>query len=202
MCRLGRLTVLTLALAGLALLAGACSGGSGAGDDSPSGSRTYTNDQYGLTMTYDEQFTESETKASSPTDEGTVLEVVFPDKNGPTVGGKWADTLRISVYKLSNPVEPAKMPKLKKALSDAVKKLVVTESGGKIERPLEDVTVNGIDGFSVDYSFTKGGVALKGVDYFLYKGQYQYTLEGMAASQDWEALKGKFEAAFQTFTVK
>jgi len=201
MCRLGRLTVLTLTLAGLALLPGACGGG-GATGESPPASGTYTNDQYGITMTYDGQFAEGETKASSPSGDGTVFEVVFPDKNGPTVGGKYTNALRISVYKLANEIKPAQLPKLKKELSGAVTEYVVSRSGGKIDRPLEEVTVNGIPGFSLDYSLTKDDAALKVVDYFLYKGHYQYTLEGMAASQDWEALKGKFEAAFQTFTVK
>jgi hypothetical protein len=200
MCRLGRLGVLTLALAGLALLPGAC--GSGATGESSPASRTYTNDQYGFTMTYDGQFAEGETKASSPSGDGTVFEVVFPDKNGPTVGGKYTNALRISVYKLANVVKPDQLPKLKKELSGAVTEYVVSLSGGKIDRPLEDVTVNGIPGFSLDYGFTEDDATLKTVDYFLYKGHYQYTLEGMAASQDWEALKGKLEAAFQTFTAK
>ena len=201
MCRLGRLTVLTLALAGLALLPGACGGG-GATGESPPASRTYTNDQYGFTMTYDGQFAEGEAAASSPSSSGTVFEVVFPDKNGPTVGGNYTNALRISVYKLAHVIKPAQLPKLKKELSGAVTEYVVSLSGGKIDRPLEDVTVNGIPGFSLDYGFTEDDATLKTVDYFLYKGHYQYTLEGMTASQDWEALKGKLEAAFRTFTAK
>jgi hypothetical protein len=131
-----------------------------------------------------------------------VFEVVFPDKNGRTVGGKYTNALRISVYKLANVVKPAQLPKLKKELSRAVTEYVVSRLGGKIDRPLEDVTINGIPGFSLDYGFTEGDATLKTTDYFLYEGQYQYTLEGMAATQDWEALKGKIEAAFQTFTVR
>jgi len=200
--RLRRLTILAFALAGLSLLLGACSASIGTTDESSPKPKTYTNDQYGFTMTYDGQFAEGETNASPPPSNGTVFEVVFPDKNGPTVSGKYTDVMRISVYDLESEITPAMVPKLKKKLAVGLDEYVTSLRDGQVDRPLEGTTVNGIPGFSFDWSFTKDDATIRAVIYFLYKGHYQYTLEGLAASQDWEALKGKFEAAFQTFTVK
>ena len=56
-----RYVALLLVLAGLALTGAGCSGsgGSDTGDGSSSGgTTTYTNDQYGFTLTHDKQFSE------------------------------------------------------------------------------------------------------------------------------------------------
>ena len=154
MRRHGRLTILTLTLAGLSLLLGACSASVSTTDESSPGPKTYANG------------------------------------------------MRISIYKLAREVKPAEVPKLKKEISGVVKQLIASLPGAKIDQPLEELKVNGVPGFGFSYSYVQGDMTLKGVRFFLVNGQYEYVLMAEAASEDWETLKGKFESAFQTFTLK
>ena len=131
-----------------------------------------------------------------------MLDVAFADKNGPKVGGNYANGIQISVYKLVREVKPAEVPKLKKEVSNVVKQIMASLPGAKIDQSLEGLTVNGVPGFGFGYSYVQDDMKLKGVSFFLFKGQYEYQLTAQAASKDWETLKGKLEAAFQTFTIK
>ncbi len=106
------------------------------------------------------------------------------------------------VTKLVNEVKPAMAPKLKKELSRIAEETVASLPGGRIDQPFEGTAVNGLPRYNFGSTYALDDTTLTTVGYFLCKGRYLYTLEGAAASQDREALKGKFEAAFQTFTVK
>jgi hypothetical protein len=199
--RLGRLTILTLTLAGLSLLLGACSASVGTSDKSSPGPKTYTNDQYGFTVTYDGQLEEGKS-TSGGSDGGSVFDVAFADRSGPKVGGNYANGMQVSVYKLAREVKRAEVPKLKKEVSGVVKQIMASYPGAKIDQPLEELKVNGVPGFGFGYSYAQDDVPLKGVSFFLFNGQYEYQLTAQAAAKDWAALKGTFESAFQTFTLK
>lgn len=202
MRRLGRLTILTLTLAGLSLLLGACSASVGTTDESSPGPKTYTNDQYGFTMTYDGQLEEGESTGGVSSGGSSVFNVAFADKSGPKVGGNYANGMQISVYKLAREIKPAEVPKLKKEVSGVVKQIMASLPGAKIDQPLEELKVNGVPGFGFSYSYVRDDVTLKAVSFFLFNGQYEYQLTAQAASEDWETVKGKLESAFQTFTIK
>jgi len=200
--RLVRLTILMLTLAGLSLLLGACSAGVGTTDKSSPEPKTYTNDQYGFTMTYDGQLEQGESTGGVGSGGSSVLDVAFADKSGPKVGGNYANGMQISVYKLAREVKPFEVPKLKKEVLGVVKQIMTSLPGAKTDQPLEELTVNGVPGFGFGYSYVQDDMTLKGVSFFLFKGQYEYQLTAQAASEDWATLKGKLEAAFQTFTIK
>lgn len=202
MRRLVRLTILMLTLAGLSLLLGACSASVGTTDKSSPGPKTYTNDQYGFTMTYDGQLEQGASTGGVGSGGSSVLDVAFADKSGPKVGGNYANGMQISVYKLAREVKPSEVPKLKKEVSGVVKQIMTSLPGAKIDQPLEELTVNGVPGFGFGHSYVRDDMTLKGVSFFLFKGQYEYQLTAQAAVEDWATLKGKLEAAFQTFTIK
>jgi hypothetical protein len=200
--RLTRPTILILALAGLPLLLGACSASVGTTDKSSPAPKTYTNDQYGFTMTYDGQLEEGETATGTGSGGGSVLDVTFADKSGPTIAGHYANGMQVSLYKLARKVKPAEVPKFKKEVSGAVKQIMAALPGAKTEQPVEGLTVNGVPGFGYSYSYVKDGTTLKAVSFFLFKGRYEYELTAQAAEKDWTTLKGRLEAAFQTFTIQ
>ena len=119
MIRIRTLIAFGLALAGLALALGACSGSASLGDDgSPSAAgggttastTTYTNDRYGFTITYSDTLEQGE-PAEGPGDDGSsLLDVVFADKNGPVVADHYVNAAQISVYGLAREVDPAEIP--------------------------------------------------------------------------------------------
>lgn len=202
MRRFIRLTILVLTLAGLSLLLGACSASVGTTDKSSPGPKTYTNDQYGFTITYDGQMEQGTSTGGVGSGGSSVLDVAFADKNGPQVGGNYANGMQISVYKLVREVKPAEVPKLKKEVSGVVKQIMASLPGARIDRSIEGVKVNGVPGFGFSYAYAQDGMSLSGASFFLFKGQYEYQITAQAAAEDWDAMKGKLEAAIQTFTVK
>jgi hypothetical protein len=193
---------LLLALVGLSVAAAACSASIGTTDESSPEPKTYTNDQYGFSMTYDGQLEEGESTSDASAGGSSVFDVAFGDKNGPTVGGNYANGMQISVYKLARVLKPAEVPKLKKEVSGVVKQIMAPLPGAKIDQPLEELKVNGVPGFGFGYTYVQDDITLKAVSFFLFKGQYEYALTAQAAEADWGVMKAKLEAAFQTFTIK
>jgi len=194
---------LLLVLAGLALTVAGCSGSSDSGGGSSSGgTTTYTNDQYGFTMTYDTQFSEGEPVEAASAGGSPVFDVVFADKQGTIIADRYVDAIEILVYELAREVKPAEVPKLKAEVQGVVDQLMTSASSATVVQPLEEVTVNGVPGFRFKYTYTEGGTELTAVTYFLFKGKYEYEITAQTTSANWDALKGKFEAAVQSFTVK
>lgn len=200
-----RYVALLLVLAGLALTGAGCSGsgGSDTGDGSSSGgTTTYTNDQYGFTLTHDKQFSEGEPVAGAGAGGSSVFDVVFADKDGTTISDRYVDAIQVSVYELALEVKPAEVPKLKSELQSVVDQLMSSTTSAKVVEPLEEVTVNGVPGFGFKYTYTEGGTELTAATFFLFKGKYEYEITAQTTSDNWDALKGKLEAAVQTFTAK
>ena len=204
MRRLTRLGLLILSLAMLSVLLGACGStdGTGTSTQSPPAPKTYVNDQYGFTMTYDGRFEEGPTTNDATAASGNVFQIAFPDKSGPTVSDSYADGLQVNVYELPRKVKPAEVPGLKANVADAAKQIVASLPDGAIEQPVAEITVNGVPGFSFGYSFTQVDTRLRATSNFLYKGQYQYALTGQATEDTWDAMQPQLESALESFTIQ
>ena len=198
-----RHVVLLLALAGLALVVAGCSSGGGSiSGSSGGGTTTYTNDQYGFSFTHADQFSEGEPVEGGSAGGSPVFDVVFADKNGTVVSNRYVDAIEILVYELAREVKPAEVPGLKSEVQGVVDELLTSASSATIVAPLKQVTVNGLPGFSFSYTYAESGAELTAVTYFLFKGKYEYEITTQSTSANWAALKGTFEAAVDSFTVK
>lgn len=195
-----RYVALLLVLAGLALTGAGCS--ASGGSSSSGETSTYTNDQYGFTLTHDKQFSEGEPVAGAGAGGSSVFDVVFADKDWTTISDRYIDAIQVSVYELALEVKPAEVPKLKSELQSVVDQLMSSTTSAKVVEPLEEVTVNGVPGFGFKYTYTEGGTELTAVTFFLFKGKYEYEITAQTTSDKWDALKSKLEAAVQTFTAK
>ncbi len=194
---------LLLVLAGLTLTVAGCSGSGGSGDGSSSGgTTTYANDQYGFTITYDNQFSEGEPVEAASAGASAVFDVVFADKQGTVIADRYVDAIEVLVYELAREVKPAEVPKLKAEVQGVVDQLMTSTPSATVVEPLEEVTVNGVPGFKFKYTYTEGDTELTAITYFLFKGKYEYEITAQTTSANWDALKGKLEAAVQSFTVK
>ena len=205
MHRLRKQVVLLLALAALALALAGCSGSGGSdsgGDSSSGGTTTYTNDQYGFTLTYDTQFSEGESVDSASAGGSSVFDMVFADKSGTVVSDRYVDAIQVSVYDLARAVKPAEVPGLKAEVQSVVDQLMAAASSAKVVEPLAAVTVNGVPGFAMKYTYTEGGTELTAVTFFLFKDSREYQITAQATSGKWDALKGKLEGAVQSFTAE
>ena len=124
MHRIRSLIALGLALAGLTLALASCTGSVNVGGDSSPSSdggtttstKTYTNDQYGFSITYSDQFTQGEPVAGTGAGGSSVFDVVFADKDGPVVADRYVDAVQVSVYELAREVKASDVPELKSEL--------------------------------------------------------------------------------------
>jgi hypothetical protein len=202
--RLTRLGLLMLSLALITILLAACGSADGTSTStkSPPAPKTYTNDQYGFTMTYDGRFEEGPATDEPSAAGGNVFQIAFPDENGPTVNDTYADGLQVNVYKLPRSVKPAEVPALKKDIAKAAKSIVASLPGGGIEEPVDRIVVNGVPGFTFGYSYVENDTPVRATSSFLYKGQYQYTLTGQATSDTWHSMQPQLESTLESFTIQ
>ena len=196
--------VITLALAALALTATACSGSGGSSGGSSSGgdTETYTNDDYGFSLTYDSMFTEGTQSGGSESGAGSVFDIAFIDMNGTKIGGKYVDGILVSVYELSRELKPSEVPGLKAEVDGVVTQMMDSLGSAKVTGPLAGTTVNGVPGFKLSYTFAQEGTQTTATTYFLFSGKYEYELTGQASTADYGTLSPKLDAAIQSFTVQ
>lgn len=196
---------LLLVLAGLSVAAAACNASvstDGSSPDSSDGTKTYTNNQYGFSLTYDPVFTQGESTGGQQSGSGSELDIAFADTGGTKIGGKYVDCIQVSVYKLARAVKPAEVPELKKEFEGLVDDLMGGLSSASVAEPLRLAQVNGVPGFRFAYTYTEDSVAIAALTYFLVKGEVEYQVTGQASQENWPALSPKLEAAVKSFTVK
>jgi hypothetical protein len=200
-----------LLIAGLALALAGCSASVSTGDSSsPSSSdggtttstKTYTNDKYGFSITYADKLTQGEPVAGTGAGGSSVLDVIFADKKGSLVSGRYVDIVQTSVYELARELKPSEVKQIKTELQGIVDQLMSSLPGSTVVEKLSPVEVNGVPGFAFKYTYTDGGKDLTAVTFFLFKGKYEYQITAQAMSDQWDAIKGDLEAAVQSFTVK
>jgi hypothetical protein len=206
-----RWLALSLAVAAAALALTACSAEVSTGDDSGSpaadggtttSTETYTNDQYGFSITYGDRFTQGEAAEGTGAGGSPVLDVAFADKEGPVISDRYVNAIQTSVYELAREVKPSEVKGVKSELQGIVDQLIASLPSGVVVEELSPVKVNGVPGFGYKYTYEEEGQGLTAVTFFLFKGKYEYQITAQAVSADWESLKGDLESAVQTFTAQ
>ena len=201
---LGKLLAVALTLAALVLAATACSGsgGSSGGSSTGGGTETYTNGQYGFSLTYDTMLTQGTPSGGSSSGTGSAFDIAFVDANGTQSGSKYLDGLQVSVYVLARALKPSEVPGLKGQVEGIVNQLMAKLTSARVLEPLSTTTVNGVPGFTVSYSFVQEGVKLSAASYFLFAHEHEYEITGQASAGSWNELSPTLNAAIQSFTVK
>ena len=211
MNRMRRWLALSLAVAAAALALTACSASVSTGDESSSPSadggtttatKTYTNDQYGFSITYADRFTQGEPTEGTGAGGSSVLDVAFADKDGPVISDRYVNAVQTSVYELAREIKPSEVTQIKSELQGVVDQLMTSLPNGVVVEELSPVEVNGLPGFAFKYTYEEGGEELTAVTFFLFKGKYEYQITAQAVSADWESLKGDLESAVQSFTAQ
>jgi hypothetical protein len=195
----------------MALALAACSASVSTGDDSSSpaadggtttSTETYTNDQYGFSITYSDALTQGEAAEGTGAGGSSVLDVAFADKDGPVISERYVNAVQTSVYELAREVKPSEVKGVKSELQGIVDQLMTSLPSSTVVEELSPVKVNGVPGFAFKYTYEEGGKELTAVTFFLFKGKYEYQITAQAVSSDWEDIKGDLESAVQSFTVR
>jgi hypothetical protein len=192
-----------LVIAASALALGACGGSVSIGSEpSPTGPVTYTDDEYGYSITRDAMFTEGTVKEVSASAGDAVAEAIFPDENGTLASGSYLDAIMVTVYELARSVEPAEVPDLKAEMQGMIDDLLASLTDPKVVRPLTETEVGGVPGFAITYTYEDLGKELTAASFFLFKDKYEYQITTQSVTERWDELKGRFQEAVQSFTLK
>jgi hypothetical protein len=181
-------------VASAAALLAACGGGT----------TTYTNEEYGFSFDYDGgQFTETgDTSAAGSAGGDSVFTVGFFDENGTKSDDQYRDGFVVTLYKLNVTIDESMMPAVQAELEKLLPELGKAFGSGAEFGALNEVTVNGVPGFSADATYEMEGTPFKATMYFLIEGNMEYSLTMQGAEDRWSELEPGFQQVIDTFTVK
>ena len=133
----------------------------------------------------------------------TLLSWSWADPKGATVGGGlgYVDTLHVSVYAMSKPVGPNDVKKHRAAFVAITASMLKGLPGLKITDPIKPITLNGVRGFQVTYSYTTQGTQIGAMSYLLPKGDYGYWVTGQSSAATWSSAWSKLAPAMASFTI-
>jgi hypothetical protein len=134
----------------------------------------------------------------------TLLSWSWADPKGATVGGGlgYVDTLHVSVYALSKPVGAHDVATHKAAFVAITAGMLKGLPGLKITDPIAPITLNGVPGLQVTYSYTTEGTRIGAMSYLLPKGAYGYWVTGQSSAATWSSAWSKLAPAMASFTIR
>jgi len=166
------------------------------------GMKSYTNFDYGFGIRYPARLKKaaaSSVAVSAGAD--AVFGVVFVDPATASGGATGRDLIKVSVYKLAQPIIGEHLPQFKAELEQALSEAQASDPSLQFT-PLEPVIINGVPGYSSEMTMTVDGRTLDSITYFLVSGDYEYQLILQSTENKWSANRPDFEKAAQTFTVQ
>jgi hypothetical protein len=162
---------------------------------------TYTNDEYGFSITYPARFEEGESTSASEAGSDAVFSIGFADPDGTIVDGMTVDGLQVAVYQLTREVTADEVAGLEAEFQGVVDQMMAGLQNATIENALGAVELNGVPGFGFSYTYTSDGTDLRASTFFLVEGSLEYQLTAQASLDEWDALAPELEAAAMSFTV-
>ncbi|MDZ7576634.1 MAG: PsbP-related protein [Candidatus Nanopelagicales bacterium] len=161
---------------------------------------TYTNDKYGFSFDYPNQFRQIKaTDWRAQAGAGSAESVAFFDTSGSKAGGQYRDAMVVNVYQLSQPITGENISLAESELEDSVLPQLRASDPTMQIGALQPVEINGIPGFVSDVSFVTDGTTIKSRAYFLFAGDIEYQILVQAADSKWAALQPTFEQMVQSF---
>jgi len=199
------LAATTLLLAAVVAAVGLTASGSSSSSTKPSSSpvtRTYTNTDYGFSLSYPGNLVEStDTSYNTAASGGAKLTVGFVDPSGSKIGDIFVDGIAVSVYALTTEVTADLMPQFKSELEGVIAQMQQQDPTAQMTQ-LETAAINGVPGYKLGTTYDNQGTTMKMVTYFLVKGRTEYQVTEQATEQDWAKYAAGFDAAVNSFTVK
>jgi hypothetical protein len=190
-------TAVALAAVGLS----ACGSSSTKPGSSPS-TKTYTNTDYGFSLSYPSSLVAStDTTNSMAGGAGAKLTIGFVDPNGAKVGDLYASGIAVAIYVLNTEITPALMPQFKSELEGVVAQMQQQDPAAQMT-PLETVAINGVSGYKLVTTYDNQGTKMHSVTYFLVKAKTEYQVTEQAAEQEWAKYATGLDAAVNSFTAQ
>lgn len=170
------------------------------GTSNNGGVKTYTSADYGFSFEYPAGWQLKEgTTAEVSSGSAAKSSVTAYDPKGAVADDTYIDLVLASVYELNMTVDESMLPDIRAEVEGVLGDLESQAPDMQVVEALSDAKVGGIPGFSITYSFDKGGEPTTSTLYFLFNGAVEYQLALQAATKNWEANTPVFKAVVSSF---
>lgn len=168
---------------------------------STGGTTRYKNDEYKFSFEIVDQYEQADSATSAQSNRGADFDVAFTDPDGTVAGDQMIDGMMVSVYTLQKEVTPELMPVLEKELNSALGQLSVADPSVKMG-PLKPTTVNGLQGYTADYTMDMSGTPVESRTYFLINGATEYQVTIQSSVEHWSANEPDLQKAVDSFKAE
>ena len=198
--RLFAFAALTVLLLSVMATQAACGGDSGGGT-STGDVTTYTDKTYNFSFSYpsDWKLQESADAADVTSGAAATKMVAAYDPNGAKTDTSYTDLVEVSIYELGGTVDDSIMPQLEEEVKSVFAGLESQAKDLKVVKEMTAVSMAGVTGWKITYSFDKDGVPAQSTLYLLFGGSLEYQLLIQAATENWEADQAIFHAFLTSF---
>ena len=164
-----------------------------------SGEKLYTEPTYGYSFIYPSGW-----KVQAGTSDVTAGgqssgNVGVYDTSGTKVGDTYVDLAMIMVYNLSFTVDDPWSSDIETELKGVLTSLENQTSDVQVEKTLSQTTTAGLKGYTITYTFTKNGAAMRSTLYFLFDKTMEYELTEQAAVSAWDTKKPALDGIISSF---
>jgi uncharacterized protein YndB with AHSA1/START domain len=161
--------------------------------------KLYTDSTHGYSFTYPNGWKVQEGTSDVTAGGQSTGNVGVYDTNGTKVGNTYVDLAMVMVYKLSFTVDDPWSSDIKTELEGVLTALENQTTDVQVEKALSQTTTAGLKGYSITYTFTKDGTAMRSTLYFLFDGTMEYELTEQAAVSAWETTKPALDGIVSSF---
>lgn len=123
--------------------------------------------------------------------------VYNPD--GTKAGDTFLELAMIMVYDLNFTVDDPWSSEIKTELEGVLTSLENQTADVQVEEALSQTTAAGLKGYSITYTFTKDGAAMRSTLFFLFDGNREYELTEQAATASWDTAKPVLDNVVASF---
>jgi hypothetical protein len=171
----------------------------GLGGDSDS----YTDSAFGYTFQYPSGW-EIDKSATTDVTVGSSAQstVAAYDPTGTVADGMYVDLMLVSTYALSDTVTDSMIPDLEGDVQRVLDSFTSQIKDAQVVSPLAQTEAAGLLGYTITYTFAKGGVPLTSTLYFLFQGDLEFEVTIQAASANWDEYQPTFAEMVGSFTTQ
>ena len=186
----------------LTLLATLAACGSSGGGSATGDVETYTDKTYGYSFQYPSGWKLQETADQADVSSGAApaATVAVYDPDGAKTETSYTDLVEVSVYKLNGVVDDSIMPELEAEVESVFAGLESQAKDLAVVEAMSSVSMAGLKGWKITYSFDKDGVPAQSSLYLLFGGSLEYQLLIQSATESWQADQAVFQAFLSSFT--
>ncbi len=183
----------------LAFALAACGGDEGG--NAQGGVETYTDETYGFSFQYPDDWKLQQISDGADVTSGAspALVVAAFDPDGAKTDTSYVDLVEVSIYELTGVIDDSVMPELEAEVQTVFAGLESQGSDLKVVEGMTAVSMAGVKGWKITYSFDKDGVPAQSSLYLLFGGSLEYQLLVQAAASSWEADQAVFQAFLSSF---